>query len=91
MHNLGLDKGVVLSEDKNTQEFRLEVYDYDESLVAPYIERAEEIKYYYELLLNEHKMVKRPKEAVLPSCKKCSECNMRNACWNIGFGRVKLE
>lgn len=86
-----LDKAIVLSEDKNTQDFKLEVYNFDESVVAPYIERAEEITYQYNKLISEHKIVKRPTEAISPNCKKCTKCNMKNACWNIGFGRIKLE
>lgn len=90
MYNLGLKKGIVLSEDKNTQDYRLELYDYDPELVAPFIDRAESIVYYYKLLMEEHKMVAKPKEATSPSCKKCSDCFMKGACWNTGMGRIKL-
>ena len=84
-------KGFVLSEDKNTQEFKIEVYDYDSHLVAPYIDRAESIMYYYHRVFDEHKMVARPKDANSPTCKRCKECFMREACWNIGEGKARLD
>lgn len=91
MHNLGFKHGIVLSEDKNTQDFKIEVYDYDSKLVAPFVERAESIIYYYNRVVTEHKMVARPKEAKSPDSKKCKECPLKDACWNIGMGRVRLD
>lgn len=87
----GIKKGFVLSEDKNTQDFKVEVYDYDKSLIAPFYERAEQIKYYYKRVFAEHKMVSRPDDAKRADCKRCIACPMRDACWNIGMGKVKLE
>lgn len=90
MHLTGIHKGFVLSEDKNTQDFKLEVYEYDPTLVAPFIERAESIMYYYDRVFSERKMVGRPKDAKAPDCKRCKECFMRDACWNVGKGRIKI-
>lgn len=83
-------KGFVLVDDKNSQEFQIEVYDYDPSIISDAIERAAEIKYRYDRVLSEGKMVKRPKDADSPACKRCSACAMRDACWNIGMGKVRL-
>lgn len=83
-------KGFVLNEDKNTQDFKIEVYDYDPMLVAPYEDRAESIMYHYNRVFDEHKMVARPKDANSPTCKRCKECFMRDACWNIGMGKVRI-
>ena len=91
MHLTGIKKGFVLCEDKNNQEFKLEVYDYDPEQVAPFIDRAEEIMYRYHRVVDDRKMVARPKDATSPSCKRCAECALRDACWNIGMGRVKIE
>lgn len=91
MYLTGIHKGFVLSEDKNTQEFKLEVYDFDQSIVDPFIDRAEEIKYYYKRVMTEHKMVKRPTDAKKPDCKRCQSCPMRNACWNINGGGQKIN
>lgn len=83
-------KGFVLSEDKNTQDFKIEVYDYDPTLIEPFAGRADSIVYNYGRVFDEHKMVKRPKDANSPTCKRCKECFMREACWNIGKGKVKI-
>ena len=91
MHLTGIHKGFVLSEDKNNQDTKLEVYDYDSMAVALYIERAEAIKYYYNRVHAEGKMVKRPSDAKSHDCKRCSKCVMRDACWNIGMGKVPIK
>ena len=83
-------KGFVLNEDKNTQDFKLEVYDYDEELCAPFVERAKEIRRRYNKLVKEHKMVARPSDATSPDCKRCEDCALRNACWKINGGGEKL-
>lgn len=89
----GIDytKGFVLSDDKNTQDFKLEVYDYDPTLVEPYASRAESIMYHYDKVFAEHKMVARPVDAKSSDCKRCKECFMREACWNIGAGKVRIK
>ena len=84
-------KGFVLSEDKNTQEFKLEVYDYDPTLIEPFAGRADSIMYHYNRVFEEKKMVARPKDAASSSCKRCVECFMRDACWNTGAGKVKIK
>lgn len=86
----GIKKGFVLSEDKNTQDFKVEVYDFDSELIAPFQDRAEQIKYYYNRVLNEHKMVARPSDCKSSDCKRCSKCAMRDACWNIGKGKIRI-
>lgn len=88
----GIDytKGFVLNEDKNTQDFKIEVYDYDHHLIAPYVDRAESIIYHYDRVFEEHKMVKRPSDAKAPDCKRCKDCFMREACWNIGKGKIRI-
>ena len=90
MYLTGIHKGFVLSEDKNTQEFKIEVYNFDQSIVDPFIDRAEEIKYYYKRVMTEHKLVKRPTDAKKPDCKRCQSCPMRNACWNINGGGIRI-
>lgn len=83
-------KGFTLCDDKNTQEFRLFIYDYEPETVAPFVERLEETQYYKELFLTEGKLVKRCSSCDSSMCKRALECPMRNACWNVGFGRVKI-
>lgn len=87
----GIHKGFVLSEDKNTQDIKVEIYDFDESIVQPFVDRAEQIKKAYIRVQKESKMVKRPKDAASPDCKRCEQCALRNACWNINGGGIKIE
>jgi len=84
-------KGFVLNEDKNTQEYKLEVYDYTPTLVEPFAFRADEIGYHYDRVFEEKKMVARPADAKSSTCKRCAECFMRDACWNTGMGRIRLK
>nr|DAV91458.1 MAG TPA: Exonuclease [Caudoviricetes sp.] len=91
MHLTGIHKGFVLSDDKNCQEFKLEVLDYDFDKVQPFIDRAEQIVSAYDNLIDNHKMVRRPLDAKSPTCKRCKDCPMRDACWDVGMGRVKLS
>lgn len=86
----GIHKGFVLSEDKNNQDFKIEVYDYDPLKVAPFIERAEAIMYYYNRAINEGKMVKRPDNANSSTCKRCEKCPMRLSCWNFPGGKMRI-
>lgn len=86
----GIHKGFVLSEDKNTQDFKLEIYDFDPEIVAPFIDRAEEIKHCYKRVFSEGKMVPRPNDCKKPDSKRCKSCAMRDACWNIGKGKIKI-
>lgn len=86
----GIKKGVVLCEDKNTQDFKLEVYDYSHDVVAPFERRMQDVKSAYKEAHSTKRMVPRPLDAKKPDCKRCKECPMREACWNIGNGRVKL-
>ena len=83
-------KGFVLNEDKNTQDFKLEVYDYEPTLIEPFASRADSIMYHHSKVFEERKMVTRPKDATSPTCKRCSDCFMRDACWNIGMGKIRI-
>lgn len=84
-------KGFVLNEDKNTQEFKLEVYDYEPTKIEPFADRADSVMFNYERVFSDNKMVKRPLDAKKPDCKRCSSCAMREACWNIGKGKIRIE
>lgn len=88
----GIDytKGFVISEDKNTQDFKVEVYDYNSDLVQPFVERCRAIKNAYKEFKTSNTMVARPKGATSFDCKKCKECPMRDACWNVGEGRKRI-
>jgi hypothetical protein len=88
MHLTGVHNGFVLAEDKNTQDFKIFSYEYDPSILAPYIERLEAIQEYKYRFVKFKKMVGRICDK--STCKRATKCNMRDACFNIGMGRVKL-
>lgn len=91
MYLTGIHKGFVLCDDKNTQDFKIFIYDYDKSIVAPFIERCEAIQYYKKRVLEDNKMVKRCKGCNKPDCKKASGCPLRDACYNVGMGRQLID
>lgn len=90
MYLTGIHKGFVLCDDKNTQDVKVFYYEYDEKEVKKYIDRLEKVQYYKNRLLKEKKMVKRNKKCDSPECKMAKECNMRDACWNVGMGRIRI-
>lgn len=81
MYLEGIEKGIVLQEDKNTQEFRINVYELDYNVVKPYIARLERIQYYKQRLMKKHKITKRHKNCTGYTCKMAQECPMRDACY----------
>lgn len=83
-------KGFVLCDDKNTQDFKVFVYDYEPETVAPFIARGEDVKYHYERLIEENKIVNKRKECNSYNCKFAEKCAMKDACYNTGIGRIEL-
>lgn len=81
-------KGFVLVDDKNDQEIKVIPVEYNKEKVLPYVNRLKKIQEYKKDFIENKKMPKRKFDN--PDSKKCSRCNMRDACWNIGIGRVKL-
>lgn len=88
MHMLGIPNGFVLAEDKNTQDIKIFPVEYDYSVVVPYLTRLHEVQEMKKAFIKH-------KELPARHCKNCDTkqavgCSMRDACWNIGGGRVKL-
>lgn len=75
-------KGFVLNEDKNTQEFKLEVYEYEPARVEPFVQRCKDVKAGYKRVHSAGKMVARPEDAKSSDCKRCHDCPMQIACWS---------
>ena len=80
--------GFVLAEDKNTQDFKVFVVKRDKDAARQYLERLIDIKEAKEYFLESKKMPKRKCNDC--DCKQAQKCNMRDACFNIGMGRIKL-
>lgn len=88
MHLTGIHEGFVLCDDKNTQDFKVFYAKYDKEKVAPFIERIEAIGELNRIFIEEKKVPKRVCES--STCKRAAQCNMKDACFNIGMGRIKL-
>lgn len=83
-------KGFVLCDDKNTQDFKVFIYDYDEEFVLPFIERCDEVKFYYDRFVEENKMPNKHHECTSYDCKMAETCPMKDVCWNRNNGRVRI-
>ena len=85
---LDIPEGYVLVEDKNTQEIKIITVKQDREKAEPFFVRLREIQEMKKLFLSEHEVPRRKSKDA--NCKRCMECAMRSACWNIGQGRIKL-
>ena len=81
-------RGFVLRDSKNDSNFSVVPVYYDKEKVKPYIDRLKQIQAYKKRFINEHKVPVRKCNNY--SCKRAESCAMRDACWNIGKGRIKL-
>lgn len=81
MYLTGIHQGIVLQEDKNTQEFRANIYRYKPEEIQPYITRLEEIQYHKGRLQTKNKLVKRHNNCTAYSCDIAKGCPMRDVCW----------
>lgn len=91
MRLTGIHNGIVLCDDKNTQEFKVFVFHYDEKaqeVTDHFVERLEAIRFYKNRLIDEHKVPKRHPECTSYASKRCTKCNMRDVCW--GKSKVRL-
>ncbi|MCX7924173.1 MAG: hypothetical protein N3B21_19515 [Clostridia bacterium] len=90
-----IKRGFVLVENKNDQQFKVFPEIYGETFtkedIMPYIERLERIQVYKREFIEDKKMVDRHPKCTSATCKMAQECNMRDACFNVGMGRVKLN
>lgn len=88
MYLTGIHKGIVLCDDKNTQEFKVYKYEYNPSEIAPYIRRLEQIQECKEMLINKHKMVARHSKCIGYNCKMAQGCPMREVCYKKSKERI---
>lgn len=83
----GIKHGIVLMENKNNQQFKLQMVKEDESLIYEYIERLEEIKGYYE----SKSMPERLEVCKNKLSKRCLSCSQADACWGSPEERRELK
>ena len=82
-------KGFALVDSKDDQEIKVVPVVYSKEKVEPYVDRLKMVQEYKKEFIENGKLPKRK----CSSCseKRASECAMRDACWNVGKGRVKLD
>ena len=90
MYLTGVHDGFVLCEDKNTQDIKVFPYKYNPEEIKEVITRLENIQYYKNRLITKHKMVPRHNKCTSSTCPMAEKCAMRDACWNVGKGRIRL-
>lgn len=88
MHLTNIHNGFVLMENKNTQDFKIQLVGYDEQKIQPIIERLKDIQKLKADFLD----TKRPPKRVCENseCENADKCVMRDCCFNIGMGRKSL-
>ena len=78
----GIEDGIILLEDKNTQDFSVFKVKFNYKEVLPYIDRLYDIQYAKEEYLETGDL---PKRCCKNSKdKRAIECNMHSACFNLG-------
>ena len=90
-NDLDYKKGFTLLDSKNDQKFRTVIYDYEPEVVAPYIDRLDDIAIAYKKFIEEGKAPKKPKGCDSISSKLCEKCSMRNACCNVERELINKE
>lgn len=82
-------KGFVLVDSKDDQEIRIVPVKYNKEKVIPYVERLKAIQDMKKEFVESKELPKR--KCANCDTKRASQCNMRDACFNIGKGRIKLN
>ena len=93
MHYKGIKNGFVLMEDKNNQDIKVQLIEYNpddgDEEIKVCILRLKNIKRYRKIFEEEGKV---PKKICKNSgCKRAMGCPLRDACFNTGMGRIKKE
>lgn len=73
----GIKYGIILMENKNDQQFKINVIKHDPNEIAEYIDRLETIKSYYEAKT----MPPRQKACKTKLSKRCQDCTYMEPCW----------
>lgn len=89
MHMCGLPQGIVLVEDKNSQDFKVWVVDYDPAVARPFIERL----YRIQRLNDEFNLSgKLPKRICSDdTTRRAQQCPLREACFASKIDREQFR
>lgn len=83
-------KGFVLVDSKDDQEIKVVPVKYSKEKVAPYVYRLKEIQKMKQDFIETKTVPPRKTTCKSCDCKLASKCFMKDACWGVGKGRVKL-
>ena len=81
-------KGFVLVDSKDDSEIRIVPVHYDKEKNVEYIQRLKDVQEMKKEFLEDRTVPKRKCKSC--DCKHAMSCSMRDACWNIGIGRIPL-
>jgi hypothetical protein len=75
----GIPRAIILVEDKNTQNIKVWVVEFDPDIARPFVKRLHNIKRFVKLFKQENKLPKKLCSGA--SCKRAGNCPMKEACW----------
>lgn len=81
MYFTQIKKGIILCENKDTQEFMVKIIPYRPNDVAFYVDRMSDISLYRDSLQANKKMVRRVETCTGYNCAKAVKCPMREVCY----------
>lgn len=88
MYLTGIHNGIVLCDDKNTQDFKVYKYEYNPEEIKKEIRRLEQVQEYKKQLLKKKKLAKRHEKCTGYTSKKAQECPMRDVCFRKSKERI---
>ena len=88
MYLTGIHNGIVLCDDKNTQDFKVYKYEYNPEEIKKEIRRLEQVQEYKKQLLEQKKLIKRVSQCTCYGSKKAQECLMRDVCFGKNKERI---
>lgn len=91
MHFTGIPETIVIAECKNAKaDFKTFHVPYKPELVRPYLERLVRIRKMKNLFIKSKELPPKLLKCKHDKCTRAKQCNMRDACYNIGIGREWL-
>jgi len=89
MHFEGIPFGIILLEDKNDQNYHVIFIQYDSEVVKPFIQRAQMVQTLKREFLSDGTLPQKKCKGC--NDKKAKKCVMRDACFQVGIGRIKFK
>lgn len=91
MHLEGIRQAIILVENKDNQEFKLWVVEYDRALIKKYIKRLDDIGAWLALYKAERKLPARHLRCPTEDTPKARSCSVRAACFAGKFAREAMR